>query len=185
MVYCVKILKRAGTTELVWFQAERLTSGRRDVNRVETACVAGAGCAVTWQEDPEGTRPGEGEGPGTGWSGATTASKTDIWYSFIEWEDFDIVDPETSGLSEPLPLADNILDTGRPQPYVPMMSAVRLTNNNRCSFPVTDRGDYCEDAVAAPYGIIDQCVGSVEVPLGPLGSICSPSVWLTLMMMAA
>ena len=81
-----------GTTEVVWFQAERLTSGRRDVNRVETSCVAGAGCAVTWQEDPEGTRPGEGEGPGTGWSGATTASKTDIWYSFVEWEDFDIVD---------------------------------------------------------------------------------------------
>ena len=101
-----------GTTELVWFQAERLTSGRRDVNRVETACVAGAGCAITWQEDPEGTRPGEGEGPGTGWSGATTASKTDIWYSFVEWEDFDIVDDETSG--KPLPLADNIFDTGRP-----------------------------------------------------------------------
>ena len=80
-----------GTTEVVWFQAERLTSGARDVNRVETACVAGAGCAVTWQEDPEGVRPGEGEGPGTGWSGATTASKTDIWYSFVEWEDFDIV----------------------------------------------------------------------------------------------
>ena len=56
--------------------------------------MAGAGCAVTWQEDPEGTRPGEGEGPGTGWSGATTASKTDIWYSFIEWEDFDIVDDD-------------------------------------------------------------------------------------------
>ncbi|MEN8180529.1 MAG: choice-of-anchor O protein [Pseudomonadota bacterium] len=61
--------ENTGTTEVVWFQAERLTGGTRDVNRVETACIAGAGCAITWQEDPEGVRPGEGEGPGTGWSG--------------------------------------------------------------------------------------------------------------------
>jgi hypothetical protein len=155
-----------GATELVWFQAERLTSGRRDVNRVETACVAGAGCAVTWQEDPEGTRPGEGEGPGTGWSGATTASKTDIWYSFVEWEDFDIVNDDGTAL----PLADNVLDTGRPQPYVPMMSAVRLTNNDKCAFPVTNDANYCEDAFAAPYGILNQCVGSIDVPLGPQGT---------------
>lgn len=156
-----------GTTEVVWFQAERMTSGARDVNRVETACVAGAGCAITWQEDPEGVRPGSGEGPGTGWSGATTASKTDIWYSFIEWEDFDIVNDDDS----PLPLADSILDTGRPMPYVPMMAAARLTNNDRCKFPVTDSGDYCEDAVATFYGIKNQCVGSVEVPLGPQGNL--------------
>jgi len=160
-----------GTTEMVWFQAERLTAGSRDVNRVETACVAGAGCAITWQEDPEGVRPGEGEGPGTGWSGATTASKTDIWYSFIEWEDFDIINDDDA----PVPLADNITDAGRPPVYVPMMAAVRLTNNDRCVFTEGEEGepggaasgDYCEDAVAAPYGIIDQCVGSVEVPLGP------------------
>ena len=123
-----------GTTQLVWFQAERLTSGGRDVNRVETACVAGAGCAVTWQEDPEGTRPGEGEGPGTGWSGATTASKTDIWYSFVEWEDFDIILMMAKLQFHWLTM---ITDTGRPQPYVPMMSAVRLTNNDKCAFPVT------------------------------------------------
>jgi hypothetical protein len=152
---------------MVWFQAERLTSGARDVNRVETSCVAGAGCAITWQEDPEGVRPGEGEGPGTGWSGATTASKTDIWYSFVEWEDFDIVDVDGT----PTPLADIITDAGRPPVYVPMMSAVRLTNNNRCPFPVDGRGDYCEDAVAAPYGIIDQCVGSIDSPAGQNGDL--------------
>ena len=153
-----------GTTQIVWFQAERLTAGARDVNRVETACVAGAGCAITWQEDPEGVRPGSGEGPGTGWSGATTASKTDIWYSFVKWEDFDIILDGESG--DPIPLGDNITDSGRPTPYVPMMTAVRLTNNDRCVSPGTS-GDYCEDLVAAPYGIIDQCVGSVEIPLGP------------------
>jgi len=155
-----------GTTEMVWFQAERLTSGARDVNRVETACVAGAGCAITWQEDPEGVRPGEGEGPGTGWSGATTASKTDIWYSFVEWEDFDVVDDDGAAV----PLADNVTATGRPVPYVPMMSAVRLTNNDRCVFPASS-GNYCEDAIATPYGIKNQCVGSIEIPLGSQGNL--------------
>ena len=153
-----------GTTEVVWFQAERLTSGQRDVNRVETSCVAGAGCAISWQEDPEGLRPGEGEGAGTGWAGATTNSKTDIWYSFIEWEDMDIVDIDGT----PTPLADNSLDTGRPQSYVPMMVPARLSNNARCQIDATD--DYCASDVALAYGLIDQCVGTIEIPLGPQGN---------------
>jgi hypothetical protein len=153
-----------GTTQMVWFQAERLTSGRRDVNRVETSCVAGAGCAISWQEDPEGIRPGAGEGPGTGWSGATTASKTDIWYSFIEWEDFDIVDNEGTAT----PLADNVFDTNRPIPYVPMMVPVRLTNNDRCQTDAVD--GYCSD-LALAYGIKDQCIDAVDVPLGQDGDL--------------
>lgn len=156
-----------GTSQMVWFQAERLTSGRRDVNRIEVSCSAGAGCAVSWQEDPEGLRPGEGEGAGTGWAGATTASQTDMWYSFIEWEDFDIID--NNGVIEPL--AATITETGRPKPYVPMMVPVRLTNNARCSVPVTNSGTYCEEAVAGPYGIKNQCVGTVEIPLGPQGNL--------------
>ena len=157
-----------GTTEVVWFQAERLTSGRRDVNRIETSCWPGAGCAVSWQEDPEGLRPGEGEGAGTGWAGATTNSQTDIWYSFIEWEDFDIV----NNAGEPLPLADNILDTGRPMPYVPMMVPVRLTNNARCNVPVTGLEEtYCNEGVAGVYQIKDQCVGQISIPLGPQGEL--------------
>jgi hypothetical protein len=156
-----------GTSQMVWFQAERLTSGRRDVNRIEVSCSAGAGCAVSWQEDPEGLRPGEGEGAGTGWAGATTASQTDMWYSFIEWEDFDIID--NNGVIEPL--AATITETGRPKPYVPMMVPVRLTNNARCSVPVTNKANYCEEAFAGPYGIKNQCVGTVEIPLGPQGNL--------------
>ena len=45
---------------VVWRQAERLTSGRRDVHRIEVGVAAGAGFVVTWQEDPDGLRPGEG-----------------------------------------------------------------------------------------------------------------------------
>ncbi|MGB3210344.1 MAG: choice-of-anchor O protein [Desulforhopalus sp.] len=153
-----------GTTQVVWFQAERLTSGHRDVNRVETSCIAGAGCAITWQEDPEGIRPGEGEGPGTGWSGATAASKTDIWYSFIRWEDFDIIEDDAG---DPVPLSTNLLDTGRPAPYVPMMSAVRLTNNDRCQ---TDAAEGFCSGSATDYGLKDQCVGTINVPLGQSGT---------------
>ncbi len=42
-----------------------------------------AGFGIVWQEDPTGLRPGYGEGPGEGWSGATAHHKTDLWYSYI------------------------------------------------------------------------------------------------------
>ncbi len=77
---------------MVWTKAERLTSGRRDPNRIEVKAVKDAGFVITWQEDPDGLRPGQGEGPGEGWSGAVAHPQTDVWYSFINWEYFDIVE---------------------------------------------------------------------------------------------
>ena len=49
--------------DVFWRQAERLTSGRRDANRIEIAAANEAGFIITWQEDPEGLRPGQGLGP--------------------------------------------------------------------------------------------------------------------------
>ncbi len=166
-----------GTTEVVWFKPERLTSGRRDLNRIEASCVTGAGCAVTWQEDPEGLRPGEGEGAGTGWAGATTNSQTDVWYSFIRWEDFDLVDSNGGDLasSDILPLGDltdTVLGTNRPQPAVPMMVAARLSNNSRCQTTyATDDVSYCYPTSATAYGIKNQCVATTDIPLGPQGTL--------------
>lgn len=60
----------AEASYILWYKAERLTSGTRDVARIEAECQEGAGCAITWQEDPEGLRPGQGEG----WSGAIANS---------------------------------------------------------------------------------------------------------------
>ena len=77
--------------ELVWTKAERLTSGTRDANRLEMNADGAAGFMMTWQEDPEGLRPGDGLGPGEGWSGAVVNAKTDLWYSFISVENFNIV----------------------------------------------------------------------------------------------
>jgi hypothetical protein len=174
-----------GTTEVVWFQAERLTSGRRDVNRIEVACTAGAGCAVSWQEDPEGLRPGEGEGAGTGWAGATTNSKTDIWYSFVPWQWFDWIIPVTDNegtlgsIDDSAPLADQVL-LFKPRAAIQFMTPVRLSNNDRCQEAAeedpedpADPGydlDYCT-AEALPYGLKNQCVDTIDVPTGPNGEL--------------
>ncbi|RPI28861.1 MAG: hypothetical protein EHM52_04875, partial [Actinomycetota bacterium] len=75
-----------------WRKPERLTSGVRDAFSTGIDGAEGAGFGVVWQEDPDGLRPGAGEGPGEGWSGAVANHKTDMWYSFIRWDDFDKVE---------------------------------------------------------------------------------------------
>jgi hypothetical protein len=112
--------------DIVWFKPERLTSGRRDANQIFIGGADGAGFAITWQEDPEGLRPGEAAGPGPGWSGATTNHKTDIWYSYITMSDFSKVDVNFVSGGDP----QHELDvTGRPKALVPMAMPVRITDN--------------------------------------------------------
>jgi hypothetical protein len=82
--------------DIVWTKAERLTSGRRDANRLEMAGDSAAGFMMVWQEDPEGLRPGQGLGPGEGWSGAVVNQQTDLWYSFIAIDDFVMVQDDTN-----------------------------------------------------------------------------------------
>ncbi len=166
------------TSTFVWFKAERLSSGVRSANRPETVCVKGAGCVATWAEDPEGIRPGEGEGPGEGWSGAVAHHQTDTWYTYIDWDDFDLPsadgsygafvgeDLETSGASLAAWLVDN--PTGTPSAAVPMSVPVRLTDNAMCTSP--DSKPYC----AVDYdgnGTADFCASTVtvtiETPEGP------------------
>ncbi len=153
-------------SHMVWTKPERLTSGRRDPNRIEVKGVEGAGFVITWQEDPDGLRPGDGMGPGEGWSGAVAHAKTDIWYSFIPWKEFDLVegpeiDPDYELAQLPINIADHILpdaedDTvegsGRPQVYVPMAVPMRLTNNDKCN--PAYHPDY-EDENGVTGGIID------------------------------
>lgn len=113
-----------------WRKAERLTSGRRDAYKLAIDGVEGAGFAVAWQEDPEGLRPGYGEGPGVGWSGATVNHKTDLWYTSIAWDDFALVeDPDNPGVPAPDP---DLLDTNRPKVFETMAMPVRLTDNQKC-----------------------------------------------------
>jgi hypothetical protein len=172
-----------------WFNPERLTSGVRDVNRIETVCVAGAGCGITWQEDPDGLRGGQGEGPGEGWSGAVANSQTDVWYTYIDAEHFDVVqDPSKEDGSLPMTLANYELAatgeiTQKPKPFVPFAMPMRLTDNAKCN--VTNPKPYCygsailgtvaeenkpvfpvANATPMSYGLKDMCKNTVTVMTG-------------------
>ncbi|MBN1249741.1 MAG: hypothetical protein JXC32_18910, partial [Anaerolineae bacterium] len=126
--------------EIVWLEAERLTSGERDANRLEMNGDEHSGFMMTWQEDPKGLRPGLGLGPGEGWSGAVVWQDTDLWYSFISMEHFDLVvdKGETPTLTEAIPLADFVAQVdagtldGQPTYVVPMAVPMRLTDNAKC-----------------------------------------------------
>jgi len=137
-------------TEFVqWTKPERLTSGKRDANLPAVDCAAGAGCIMTWQEDPEGLRPGQGLGPGEGWSGAVAWQQTDIWYSHISQADFDkVFADDTMDTTTEVALADYALASltnsdlsSLPKPYVPMAIPVRLTDNAMCKGLKSD--PYC------------------------------------------
>ena len=178
------------STYMIWTKPERLTSGRRDPNRIEVRGVQGAGFVITWQEDPDGLRPGQGLGPGEGWSGAVAHDKTDIWYSFIPWEHFDTVEMDDTAndadaLPDPVNIAEYMLfysDQGlRPKVYVPMAVPMRLTNNDKCQPDLFGPGgtiaetdpryfSYCNFDVAAAYGLPDFCKDSVLVPVGQSGA---------------
>ena len=173
---------RTDATELSymrWFKAERLTSGARDVNRIETKCVAGAGCAVTWQEDPEGLRPGQGEGPGEGWSGAIANSQTDVWYSYVPWANFANV-ADSADSTSILTFEDWLAtgDTTKPQVGIPMAMPMRVTDNARCN--VENPKPYCNgSAIQAnhtdvlnplDYGLKDMCAATIQIPTGRSGT---------------
>ena len=185
-------------TYMRWFKAERLTSGRRDVNRVEVKGVEGAGFAITWQEDPKGLRPGQGEGPGAGWSGAIANSQTDVWYSYIDWGNFDVVQDPTDETGatfisfDDYTLASEGDITQKPKVFVPFAMPMPITDNAKCN--VENPAPYCwgsalQGVVDPPtdslgvelnpleYGMKDMCAATVEVPTGhndTLTPVCIP-----------
>lgn len=158
------------TSTFTWFKAERLTSGVRDANRPEAVCVKGAGCVVTWQEDPDGIRPGEGEGPGEGWSGAIAHHQTDTWYSYISWDDFDLV---AGGSYGAIDAEYDWTADGSPMAAIPFAMPVRLSDNAMCVMPDAEGNSddaYCYHDFDA-NGKSDFCASSIQVtidtPEGP------------------
>ena len=122
------------TADISWRKPERLTSGRRDVWQISVNGANKVGFGIVWQEDPEGVRPGEMAGPGSGWSGATTNHKTDIWFSSIKWSDFAKIDEDfaPTGDSEHS-FTDEEWTTNRPMPLVPFAMPRRLSDNDVCN----------------------------------------------------
>ncbi|MBC2733981.1 MAG: hypothetical protein HF981_06455 [Desulfobacteraceae bacterium] len=144
--------------DIVWFKPERLTSARRDANQVFMGGADGAGFAIAWQEDPKGLRPGEAKGPGPGWGGATANHKTDIWYSYITWDDHAVIDENFVAGGDPEhPVqydedGNEIPWTNRPKALVPMSLPVRISDNdavNTNNAALTDSDGNPIDAVDA------------------------------------
>jgi len=148
--------------DIVWFKPERLTSGRRDVYIPMVGSARGAGFAIAWQEDPSGLRPGKGKGPGEGWSGAISNHKTDIWYSYITYEDFSRVDgnfiaggpPEDGGPEDKTGL-------GRPKALVPFSLPVRISDNDMVNTN-TLKVEQSSNCVTPPGGTEPVCFPAVE-----------------------
>ncbi|PKO16378.1 MAG: hypothetical protein CVU39_08415 [Chloroflexi bacterium HGW-Chloroflexi-10] len=171
-------------THVVWTKPERLTSGVRDANLPAVDCAKDAGCILTWQEDPEGLRPGQGLGPGEGWSGAVANGKTDIWYSYISYADFDDVfeDSETPVATEVVPLKEFTGET-LAKVYVPMAMPTRLTDNDMCkAFSSITDTTKMED----PYCYIDfdniDAIDPLNLPTAPTAEsdFCTTQIdWTT------
>ncbi|MGI9609387.1 MAG: choice-of-anchor O protein [Acidimicrobiia bacterium] len=168
--------------DVVWFKPERLTSGRRDVYLPTVGSARGAGFAIAWQEDPSGLRPGKGKGPGEGWSGAISNHKTDMWYSFISYDDFNIVDENfvpggPGGGTEADPSGDEgYLDKpglGRPKALVPFSLPVRVTDNDMVNThtlkvePSTDGPAFPDSSGENDPVCFPEVVGGSFVPIDP------------------
>jgi len=75
-----------------WSPAKQLSSGERDAIQdassgsistdASSASYNKGQVVVSWQEDPQGLKLGEADGPGDGASGANVNGGTDVWYSY-------------------------------------------------------------------------------------------------------
>jgi len=126
------------TNDIIWHAPMQLTSGVRDSNKIWIEASA-SGFAMTWQEDPEGLRSGKGEGPGDGWSGATTNHGADIWYSSLRMgEEFNAT----------VPTDDSEV---KPQSLNNFHYPVRITDNQKCKVNDANSKPYCQ-YLCATYG---------------------------------
>ena len=153
--------------DVTWRQAERLTSGRRDANRVDITGTSGAGFIISWQEDPEGLRPGKGLGPGEGWSGAIVNSKTDIWYTQIAWDNFDdvCIEEDLNGSCTGFGELAAFDGDKKPKIAVPFAAPMRLTDNNGCKAGVAVDNSGYQPYCYADFdgnGTADLCADSVS-----------------------
>lgn len=150
--------------DIVWTKAERLTSGRRDANRLEMNGDSAAGFMMVWQEDPEGLRPGQGLGPGEGWSGAVVNQQTDLWYSFVSMENFVMVMSDDTDTATAVDIAEYIGET-MPKVAVPMAMPIRLTDNKMCKATGSD-----------PYCYVDFNTDEVDGVVNPYANTVLPDV---------
>lgn len=93
----------------VTWASSQVTDGAKDVDEdvpagYTTSNLASGGFGIVWQADPAGLKQGGGEGDGDGASGASVSKGTNIWYTFLNKQNFE------AGVPFPtpqVPLSDN------------------------------------------------------------------------------
>jgi hypothetical protein len=79
--HCVWVATTTDPSLRAW-DVQQLTHGVRDaINETVAGNATGTAFAMTWQEDPAGLQPGEGEGRGDGGMGSSVSAATNIWYT--------------------------------------------------------------------------------------------------------
>lgn len=78
---CVYAAHNSGDLSGAW-SVNQLSDGSRDAKNDANRGLSTGAWIITWQEDPRGLQPGEGDGPGEGGSGAKVSQATDIWYTY-------------------------------------------------------------------------------------------------------
>lgn len=161
------------TGDVQWFKPERVTSGRRDAFQLTSATADAVGIAIAWQEDPKGLMPGEGDGPGEGWSGANTHNKADVWFSYIKLSDLARIDLSypSGGHGDGDPVDVDPELAGRVKALVPMSLPVKVSDNDICSLEnmVPDGGhgehDFDEEGQGTHrYCGTPEAIGTAESP---------------------
>ncbi|HEX6131634.1 MAG TPA: choice-of-anchor O protein, partial [Actinomycetota bacterium] len=136
------------TGGISWYQSERVTSGHRYAMQIALNSAPNAGFAIAWSEDPLGIKPGEGSGPGDGWTGANPNDGTDVWYSFLAMKDFEPRESPAVGDE-----ADPAEMQARPKPLVRMSLPVPISDNRAVTpgdVPATEKARLC----AAPEDVL-------------------------------
>lgn len=143
--------------DIIWQAAQQLTSGMRDALQIFAGGAGKVGFALSWQEDPEGLLPGSGDGPGHGWSGAIANHKTDIWYSYIPWSQFD---SPANYLQAPVRISDNDMCRPAKESDISLISDDR--NRYGWLFKHSDHlTDFCEDLI---FDRVSYDIGSSDDP---------------------
>ena len=103
------------------WKVDQLTDGSRDAKQDVSRGLSSGVWAVTWQEDPLGLQPGEGDGPGEGASGAKVSPGTDVWYSYTS--NVSSASGAIGVWSTPVRITDNQTSVGLPGSVYPVNDA--------------------------------------------------------------
>ena len=95
------------------------------------------------------------DGPGEGWSGATTNHGSDIWYTYIDMDKF--AEVNTS------------VESNKSVPLYNFADPVRITDNARCS-DTNESKQYCADPAICQATVVAESTSDKDNGKG--GEVC-------------